>query len=412
MTELVIDRLAHLGDGVTDTDRGPVFVPFTLPGERVRVGAIHKSRAALEEIMAPSPDRVDPVCSHFGACGGCALQHVSTGQTAIFKRDVVLGALDGQGVKAECVHDTLSVPLESRRRVSLKAVWTRDGIILGFAERASHTVINLSHCPVAAPHIVSALPALRDLFRTLFSERSRADLHVTASETGLDLDLRMGREPSLDDRFDLADLAEAHDWARLSWNGEIISERRAPLLTIGGVAVHLPVGGFLQASADTDRLFAEHITKAVAGRKRVLDLFSGVGTIALALAKSHAVAAIEGDKAACHALRQAADGAAGAGRINPVKVLKRDLFRRPLMAAELKGLDAIMFDPPRAGAEAQCREMAQSTVPLIVGVSCDPKSFARDARLLCEGGYKLKAVTPIDQFRFSPHVEMIGVFER
>jgi len=212
MTELVITGLAHLGDGVADTDQGPVFVPMALPGERVRVGPIVKSRAVLEEILQASPDRAEPVCRHFGRCGGCALQHLGEADTARFKRETVIGALARQDVEAEAVRDTISVPLHSRRRVSLKAVWTRDGIVLGFAERASHSIVDLIECPIAAPHIVAALPALRDLFNTLFSERSRADLHVTHCETGLDLDLRIEREPTLDDRFDMAELAERHDW--------------------------------------------------------------------------------------------------------------------------------------------------------------------------------------------------------
>ena len=410
--ELVITRLAHRGDGVAETASGPVFVPFALPGERVRIGAVHKGRAVLEAVLEPSAERADPACPHFTDCGGCALQHMADGAVAAFKREIIAGALKAQGVNHDAIAPGHAVPLHSRRRVALQAVKSKAGVVLGFSARGSHSIVNLCDCTVAHPEIVAALPAIRDLFRTLLSERSRGGVQVTASETGLDLDLSLDRDPTLDDRFDLADWAQARDWARLSWNGEILSERRAPLLTLNGVPVHLPVGAFLQASAQTDRLFATLIGQAVQGARTVVDLFSGVGTIALPLASSHAVAAVEGDKAACRALGQAADLAAGQGRIKPVRVMERDLFRRPLMASELKAAQAVVFDPPRAGAQAQCEELAKSDVPLIVGVSCDPKSFARDARLLCEGGYKLKAVTPIDQFRFSPHVEMIGVFRR
>lgn len=398
--ELKIERLGHRGDGVAP---GPVFVPYALPGERV-LAEVTGERGRLIALQEPSPDRVEPFCPHFGLCGGCAVQHWSVPAYQAWKRGLVEEALRQAGIEAP-VEPLVDAHGRGRRRATLHA---RKGS-LGFAEARSHAIVELDACPILVPELNRGLEAVRALEKQLRGLGKPLDFVLTATVTGLDCDIRgAGR---VDDRMRLrlADLAQQFDLARLSNHGDVVIERRAPVVRFGGVEVSPPPGAFLQATEEADTALTTLVREGLAGARRIADLFSGCGTFALALADKLHVQAFDSDKPAISALDRAARRAQG---LKPVSATARDLFHRPLLAEELKPFDAAVFDPPRAGAEAQARRLAASRLRRIVGVSCNPTTFARDAALLIAGGFRLAKVTPVDQFRHSGHVELVGVFER
>lgn len=411
MTELVtIDRLGRDGDGLAErADGGRLAVPGALPGERVLVDA-SADPAELVRIEDASPERVAPPCLHAAACGGCRMQHASTALLADWRLGQVREALARRGIAAP-IRPVISAPPGSRRRVGFTATRTKKGVLLGFNGARSHTVIDAPQCRIARPEIMAALPDLRALAMLAAPRKRAIGLHVTLSLEGLDIALRDAKA------LDAALLAEVTDWsarsasaiARITWNGEPALQLAPPLQRFGLAEVAPPPGGFLQATEEGEQAMAVLAEAALSGAGRVADLFCGCGTFALVLAKQAEVLAIDGDKAAIAALDRGWRQAPG---LRKIAATARDLFRRPLLAAEMKGLDAILFDPPRAGAEAQAREIAQSSVERVVGVSCNPASFARDAEILIAGGFRLTAVTPIDQFLWSPHIELVGVFKR
>lgn len=411
---LRIDRLGHRGDGIADTPEGPVFVPLALPGERVEVES-DGERARLASIVEPSPERIDPVCRHFGVCGGCALQHWQAEPYRAWKRGLVVEALERAGLESE-VAPLVDAHGAGRRRATFHARGTgggapkgRDTLAVGFAGRRSHVVVAIDACPVLAPALAGALPAAWAVAQALAPVAKPLDIQVTASETGLDVDVR-GSGPLRPDRVvALAEVAGTHGLARLTRHGEMVVQREPPMITMGRARVPLPPGSFLQATVAGEEALAALVVEAMAGAGRAVDLFSGVGTFALRLGERMRVAAYEYSAPAIEALGKAVRGASG---LKPVTGEVRDLFRRPLLPLELKGIEAAVFDPPRQGAEAQARELAKSRVPLVVGVSCDAGTFARDAALLVDGGFRLERVVPVDQFRYSSHVEMVGVFRR
>lgn len=414
---LDIDRLGHRGDGIADTPEGPVFVPLTLPGERVEVAREHE-RARLLAIRTPSPERVEPICPHVGLCGGCALQHWAPAPYETWKRGLVVEALARAGLATE-VAPLLPAHGEGRRRATFHARGAggsapkgRDTLAVGFAGRRSHAVVAIDACPILAPGLDGALAAAWAVAQELVPLAKPLDIQVTATETGLDMDVR-GSGPLKPNRVAaLAQIAGEHRLARLTRHGELVLQREPPLLTMGRARVALPPGSFLQATAAGEATLARLVMEAVEGARgaaRAVDLFSGVGTFALRLAERVRVTAYESSAPAIEALNKAVRGAAG---LKPLVGEVRDLFRRPLLAQEMKGVDVAVFDPPRQGAEAQARQLAGSAVPLVIGVSCDPVTFARDAQILTEGGYRLERVTPVDQFLYSSHVELVGVFRR
>lgn len=411
---LTIDHVGHRGDGVAAAPEGPVYVPLTLPGEVVEVEQTH-DRARLVALKATSPDRVEPVCRHVGACGGCALQHWRAVPYAAWKRELVVDALARAGL-SPAVAALLPAHGRGRRRAVFHARSTggnarrgEDVLTVGFAGRRSHAVIAIDACPILAPELSGALAAAWAVAQALVPLAKPLDLQVTATETGLDMDVRGSGplKPAL--VAQLAEIAGRERLARLTRHGELVLQREPPLVTMGRARVALPPGSFLQATVLGEETLAGLVTAAAAGAARVADLFSGVGTFALRLAERARVAAYESSAPAVEALVKATRGVAG---LKPVSAEARDLFRRPLLPLELKAFDAVVFDPPRQGAEAQARQLAASAVPLVVGVSCDPVTFARDAALLTQGGYRLESVTPVDQFLYSPHVELVGVFRR
>lgn len=411
---LAIARIGNRGDGVADTPEGPVFVPLTLAGEVVETER-EKDRGRLVAVIEPSAERVDPVCRHFGVCGGCALQHWASGPYEAWKRGLVVEALARVGLAPE-VAALVPAHGEGRRRAVFHARGTggsapkgRDLLSVGFAGRRSHAIVAIDACPVLAPGLDGALKAAWAVAQVLAPLAKPLDIQVTASETGLDMDVR-GSGPLRPDRVAaLAEVAGAHRLARLTRHGELVLQREPPLVTMGRARVALPPGSFLQATAAGEARLAALVGEAVRDAGRIADLFSGVGTFALRLAERARVAAYESAAPAVESLLKATRGVSG---LKPVTAEVRDLFRRPLLPLELKAFDAVVFDPPRQGAEAQARQLAAARVPLVVGVSCDPVSFARDAHILCEGGYRLESVTPVDQFLYSAHVEMVGVFRR
>lgn len=408
MTDLVIDRLGHRGDGIATHEGRTVFVPFALPGETVSA-EVDGDRAQEVRIVAPSADRAEPPCPHFGICGGCILQHLAPAPYAAFKRQLVIDALADRGLSPE-VGEAVTVPQQSRRRATFAGVMAGRRPLVGFNERASHRVVAIEVCFVAMPEIVAARPAL-EAITALVQPRKRAlDLSVTATGTGLDVAVGGLAGKDVDrHRLRLIEVATRFDLARLSAGGEAIVERRAPMVTIDEVPVLLPPGGFLQASAAAEAAMGDLVRTAIGGAKRVADLYAGVGTFSIRLARSATVSAFEGDAGAIAALDKAARGMTGRSRITPER---RDLARRPLVEKELDRFDAVVLDPPRAGAAEQCGWLAKSKVKTVVAVSCNPATLARDLRTLVDGGYRVESVTPVDQFLWSSHVEVVAVLRR
>jgi 23S rRNA (uracil1939-C5)-methyltransferase len=407
---LVIDRLGHRGDGVANGPQGALYVPYVLPGEAVEVEPIpgHPDRRYAVRVEAASPERIAPICPHFGVCGGCALQHWDLARYRAWKRDLVVTALAQAGLDAP-VGDLVDAHGAGRRRAVFHARrGTHDVLEVGFAAYRAHHVVPIDRCPVLAPALAGAIEAAWALAEVLRPERKPLDIQVTASEAGLDVDVRGSGplQPALMAR--LAALAQAHRLARLTRHGELIAQQAPPTLRMGRAIVVLPPGAFLQATAEGEATLARLVADYAGDAGMIADLFAGVGPFALRLAGRARVSAVDADAAAIAALRQAA----ATPGLKPVEAQVRDLFRRPLVAAEFGRFEAVVFDPPRQGAQAQARALGESKVPMVVAVSCNPATFARDARLLADGGYRLAAVTPVDQFRYSAHVEIVAQFTR
>ncbi|MFY9600499.1 MAG: RNA methyltransferase [Pseudolabrys sp.] len=412
MTErLNIVRLGHRGDGIADTSEGPVYVPYTLPGETVTVEPVagHPDRRHLVHVDKASHERAEAFCKHFGACGGCAMQHWSLAEYHLWKRSLVVEALAQANVVAP-VGDLIDAHGAGRRRAVLHARrGTHDILEVGFTAPRAHHIVAIDECPILASGLGGALRAAWAIADTLKPAGKPLDIQTTATDSGLDVDVRGSGALTAERLTALARVAEAHSLARLTRHGELVAQRTQPLLQIGRAQVPLPPGAFLQATAEGEAILARLVVEHVGKAKKVVDLFAGIGTFALRLAERARVSAADSDAAMIKALERAASTASG---LKPLETQTRDLFRRPFMANELKAFDAAVFDPPRQGAEAQARELAKSTVPVVVAVSCDATTFARDTKILLGGGYTLATVVPVDQFRYSHHVEIIGKFVR
>jgi 23S rRNA (uracil1939-C5)-methyltransferase len=412
MTErLVIQRIGHRGDGVADTPEGPVFVSYALPGESVEVEGVpgHADRRRLLRVENESPERVAPICPHFGICGGCAIQHWSVERYRGWKRGLVVEALAQAGIHTP-VADLIDAQGEGRRRAVFHARrGAHDMLQVGFAAPRAHEIVAIDRCPILAPGLDGALKAARAIAEVLKNERKPLDLQFTATAAGMDVDVRGSGALNARKTAELAHLAEAHGLARLTRHGDIVTQRTTPTLKIGRANVALPPGSFLQATAEGEAVLARLVDDATPKAKMVADLFCGFGPFALRLAERARVSAADTDPAAIAALTLAAESTTG---LKPVEAQARDLFRRPFTAKELSKFDAVVFDPPRQGAQAQARELATSKVSAVVAVSCNPATFARDARILIDGGYKLASVTPVDQFCYSAHVELAGKFTK
>jgi 23S rRNA (uracil1939-C5)-methyltransferase len=408
---LTIARLGRRGDGVADTPDGAVYVPFVLPGETIEAQSWpgHPDRRLPIKIDQASPDRIAPICPHFGTCGGCALQHWATVRYHDWKRGLVVEALSQAGLDVP-VDDLVDAHGEGRRRAVLHARRGQGDVLkVGFAAPRAHVIVAIDHCPIFAPALDGAVAAAWAIAETIESMRKPLDIQVTGADNGLDIDLRGSGPLTPIATTALARVAAQHRLARLTRHGEIVAQQAAPIVTMGRARVTLPPGAFLQATAAGEAALAAPVLDYCSDAKKIADLFAGVGPFALRLTEQSRVTAVDSDREAIAALKRAAETTHG---LKAVAVETRDLFRRPLVAAELKSFDAVVFDPPRQGAEAQARALAQATVPVVVAVSCNPATFARDARILVDGGYRLTRVTPIDQFRYSPHVEIVARLEK
>jgi len=402
---LVIDRIGHQGDGIAITATGEVFVPYTLPGETVMVER-HGERAKADEQLSASPERIAPICRYFGACGGCALQHWQEASYRAWKRSLVTAALADERIDT-AVADLIDAHGAGRRRAIVHARRVRTGVIVGFSARRSHEVVAIEQCPVLTPAL-SRVFAIGARLAAAVASGKPLDLHFTETEAGLDVDLRGSGVLDATSRTALARIAAEERLARLTRHGEVVAQLAEPAIRIGRARVALPPGAFLQATAAGENALAAIASEAARSAGRILDLFCGVGTFALRLAEGARVLAVDDDGPAVAALARAAKSPG----LKPIETATRDLLRRPLAPSELKPFDAVVLDPPRQGAAAQARALAQSAVPRVIYVSCNPATFARDARILAAGGYRLTEVTPVDQFRYSAHVELVGVFCR
>ncbi|CDZ44470.1 class I SAM-dependent RNA methyltransferase [Neorhizobium galegae] len=409
---VTINRLGAQGHGIANGENGPVYVPYALPGETLAI-ARNGDHGTVMSTSNPSPDRVTPPCRHFGpdsdACGGCSLQHLADVPYHAFKRNLVVEALKSKGLTPE-VGELVIAHAGERRRVVFSARKTEKELLLGFNRAETNHIVSIVECPIASPGIVARLEAIRAVGKALATGSETFRIAVLETLAGLDLAAE-GLKP-LDDkqrRTVTETVLALKSIARVSVNGEIVIELQKPLVDFGGVKVSPPPGAFTQATKPAEDAMAELVLSHIGKAKRVIDLFAGSGTFSLRLARIAKVHAVEGDEKSVRALDLAGRNTQG---LKPVSVEKRDLYRRPMMVSELKNYDAVVFDPPRAGAEVQMKELARSTVKTVVAVSCNPLTLARDLRILVDAGYQIKAVTPIDQFLWSPHVEAVALLQK
>lgn len=415
MQDMTITAIGAQGDGLSRFDDGkPAFVPLTLPGETVRA-RMDGSRGEVVEILTASADRVTPPCKHFGHCGGCALQHWAAGPYLGWKAEQIRIQLSMEGLETDIL-PTFAAPPASRRRVALHARRGAkgQGALLGFKERRSWSLVTIEECPVTDPRLVAAFPALARLAEPFLEHpKSAPTLHVTLTATGLDIDVtgveRKSGGLSADARMRAAMAASEGDFARVTLAGETVYGARQPMVKLGPAVVALPPGGFLQAVPAAERAMVEFAVAQAQGASRIADLYCGVGTFTFRLAEVGAVYAAEMSPPAIAALKFALGAASG---LKPITAEARDLVKRPVLSTELAKTDVVVIDPPRAGAAEQTVEIAKSKVAKVVSVSCNPGTFAKDARALVDAGFRLEKVLPVDQFVWSSHIELVGVFTR
>jgi 23S rRNA (uracil1939-C5)-methyltransferase len=408
----MIERLGSDGAGLLTLNGKLIAVPGALEGEQVEIALTRSGTARLTRRHTNSPHRIAPPCRHFGRCGGCTLQHLAPDLYTSFKPRIITDALARQGIRDVQLRPIDISPPGSRRRATLKAKRDGNRIMLGFHEASSHSIVDLLECPILSPALTALLRPLRTLLNTLLPAKGAATVTLDESDRGVDLGLKLPVSPDLAALEMLAAFAESQDLARLWWLDQAeapipIAERRRPTVRLGDIDVDLPPGAFRQATAAGELALTRAVIEAAGSAQQVADLFAGLGTFALPL-PARRVHAVEQSPAASEALAAAIRRAQRTG----LTVERRDLFSRPLLPAELNRYDAVLFDPPRAGAASQCEQLAQSTVPTVIAVSCNPASFARDAAILLKGPYRLEWVLPVDQFLWSNHVELIAVFRR
>jgi len=409
---LTIDHVGHFGDGVAFADGQTLYVPYTLGGETVEVAPApgpHPDRRRLLQVERASSERIAPFCPHFGTCGGCAIQHWEGGRYRAWKRELVASTLAQAKIACD-VHPMIDAHGLGRRRITLHArMGTHDVLKVGFSAPNSHDIIPVDRCPILDPGLSGALDAAWAIAEPLKPTGKPLDIQFTATNSGLDVDVRGSGPLPTAMISTLSRVAEQHQLARLTRHGEMVLMRAPPTITIGAAQVVLPPGSFLQATIAGEETLAALVSNLCGRAKHIADLFCGVGPFALRLAARWRVAAFDSDAAAVTALHKAATSTSG---LKPIKAETRDLFRRPLVPQELRDYDTIVFDPPRQGAQAQAQQLAASKIPVVVAVSCNVATFARDARILIDGGYTIEGVTPVDQFRHTPHVELVARFKR
>jgi 23S rRNA (uracil1939-C5)-methyltransferase len=416
LIELVVESLGAQGDGFAHWRGETIFLPFTAPGDRVRVELGVRRGPGREgrviELIEGGPHSADPVCRHFERCGGCTLQHLAPEDYRAVKLGALSAALRRVGIDPSVVAPLVTV-LPRRRRARLGLARSRDAnapSVIGFRERFRHVLVDVAECAVLEPALFALIEPLRRVAAQILPLGGAAEAMLTRCDSGVDLLIEAAHPPGLAALEALVGLAEAHDLARIVWRrgreDTPIVERRPVRVVFSGVAVPFPPGAFLQASAVAEARLVAEVVAGVGPGRPALDLYAGLGTFSFALAQDGAVHAVEGDAAAVAALTQAA------AHMPRLTVERRDLDREPLSSAELAPYAAVVFDPPRAGARRQAEALAASAVGTIVAVSCNPATFVRDAALLVAGGYRLEKVTPIDQFVWTPHLELVAVFRR
>lgn len=418
MIELTAAAMGGQGDALADWQGRRVFVPFALPGERVRAclrpAAGGDLSATAVEIVEPSPQRIPPACRHFGSCGGCALQHWAEAAYRAWKTDLVRQALGHRGLAPPEDVKTVFVPAGTRRRAEFAAAKQGGQVVLGFHARASSAIVDQQECPVLLPALGKLLRPLRTALDRVLEERQAVDVLATVALDGIDLLITGDAAPGAAQREILARFAAESGVARIGWQSgrgkpEPIVLLRGPRVRFGDVLVDLPMPSFLQPSAEGEAALKAAVLAGMGRPKRILELYAGAGTFTFDLARVAKVHAVESGKPALAALEQAARRAQLGHRVT---VEARDLDRSPLSFQELKPYDAVLFDPPRAGAKAQSEMLAKTGIKRVVAVSCNPATFARDARILADGGYRLAGLTIVDQFIWSPHVELVAEFRK
>lgn len=404
VTQHEILRLGHQGDGVA---AGPVYAPATLPGETVS-GTLNGTQLTEVRIETPSSDRVQPPCRHAKSCGGCQLQHASDAFVSAWKQEIVATALDAQGLAAP-MRGIVTSPAQTRRRAVVSARRTKKGAMAGFHARGSDVIIQIPDCQLVDPKLLRGLPVAEALAVAGGSRKGELSVTLTVTENGLDVAATGGKPTDGPLEIALAHVAEQFDLARLAWDDEVIATRQPPVQTFGAAQVVPLPGAFLQATPEGEAALLAGVQEIVGDAARVVDLFAGCGTFSLPLAASAEVLAVEGDAGMIRALDQGWRQAQGLKKITGVA---RDLFRRPLVPDEFNKYDAAVLDPPRAGAEAQVAALAESRLDRVAYVSCNPVTFARDARVLVSSGLNLSWVQVVDQFRWSSHIELVAAFSR
>jgi len=402
---VTISRLGHDGDGLVDSPSGPRVVPGTLPGETVRIA---EDGSVLERLTS-SPERSPPPCRHFGTCGGCVAQHMAPDLYARWKSGLLEVPLRQHGITASTKPLRTTAP-RSRRRAVLAAIHAREGPRLGYHARRSHEVVAIEECPLITPALERQLPGFRKLAALVEPRESELRLTVVDCGTGIDVTITGAeRVDSAAVRKQLADLAAGHGILRITVGPDEIVRHATPSISAGGVAISPPPGGFIQAVGGIEQAMAESAVAAIGRSKRVVDLFCGIGAFTFPLARRAAVTAVDSSKPALAALDAARRQTQG---LKPITTLARDLMREPMSAKELEPFEAIVFDPPRAGAKMQVERIARSKARTVIAVSCNPPTLSRDLATLIAGGYNLIEVTPFDQFLWSPHVEAVALLEK
>ncbi|MCP5039224.1 MAG: class I SAM-dependent RNA methyltransferase [Rhodobacteraceae bacterium] len=405
MKTVTIERLGHHGDGIAP---GPIYVPRALPGEVV-TGQVENDRMNAPKILTPVSERVRPPCRHYKNCGGCSLQHAADGFVEGWKKGVVETALRAQGLPAPMRQFHTSPP-QSRRRATIAARRLKKGAQVGFHGIRTDTICEIDECQLLRPELLEMLPLVRDLAIMGVSRKGRLAVTLTLLDDGMDVAVNGGRPMTPALYSEIAELsAKSGKVARLSWEGETVAAFSTAQVSFGPAKVCPPPGSFLQATLEGEKALVSAVTQAAGSAKTIADLFAGCGTFALPLAANAMVHAVEGSKEMLAALSAGWRGAKG---LKTVSTEARDLFQRPLLTDELNRYGAVVVDPPRAGAEAQMAEIAKAHVPVIVMVSCNPATFARDAKVLIDSGYSNAWIDIVDQFRWSSHIELVACFLR
>ncbi len=408
MTEVKIDFIGHKGDGVAHLNGNAVYVPFTLEGETLIIQGSGPRRDILE-IKQTSSDRIEPICKHFGTCGGCQLQHMQEQTYLKWKMKLVTEPLSRVGI-TQTPEAIISFNDASRRKCVFNAQRTHQGMQLGFSEKARNEIVAIETCPILVSEINERLPLLRDLVNSVPTTKNPIRISVLSTENGLDISIEDAKPLSAAERQILIKKTVANKFTRLTINDEVLIKTAEPHIKIASTIISPPPAAFVQALKEAEDTMTDIVADFLKGCKQVADLYCGIGTFALKLAENSQVYAVEESQMALESLDQAWRQTGGI--LKQVKTEKRNLERRPVTFGELKKMDGLVFDPPRAGAELQCKQIAKSRVKKVAAVSCNPTTLAVDLEILLASGFKIKRIIPIDQFKYTPHVEVVVLLER